>query len=166
MAVRVLRVIAIGVLGLVACLGAVAFGARFHDGPLGPFAGGPLEAGAWVDGPEPDWAQWADVREIELQLLAPPRSRTTWLLVRDGVPYVPCGFVDVPIWKRWPHEAERDGRAVVRIDGHLVERRAVRVTDPALVGELSAQLSAKYGVAVPGDRESVWFFRLDPRTGS
>ena len=39
-----------------------------------------------------DWRFAADVPEIELQLVAPPRSRTTWVLVREDQLYVPCAW--------------------------------------------------------------------------
>src|SRR5262249_27986077 len=92
-----------------------------------------------------------------------PHSRTTWVAVVDGDLYVPCGF---PAAKRWPHEALRDGRVVVRIEGRRYQRQAVRETDPARLRRLGAEVERKYGAgneeaAVAG--EEVWFFRLDPR---
>jgi hypothetical protein len=151
-------------MGLVA-VGAVA---RYSDGPIGPFPGGPLRSGAIVADPDVDWSSLMSVREIELQLVDPPRSRTTWLLVREGQAFVPCGFPNLSLWKQWPHQVLRDGRAVVRIDEERYERHAVRVTDPGLHAELSADLTAKYGTT-PGftpTPESVWFFRLDPRAAA
>ena len=66
----------LGVMGLVALL----VGARFADGPMGIVAGGPFRSGEMVSGQEPDWSFVRDVREVEFQLLDPPRSRTTWIL--------------------------------------------------------------------------------------
>jgi hypothetical protein len=147
---------------------AVGAVARYSDGPIGPFPGGPLRSGAIVADPDVDWSSLTSVREIELQLVDPPRSRTTWLLVREGRAFVPCGFPNLSLWKQWPQQVHRDGRAVVRIDGRRYERHVVRVTDPGLQAELAADLTEKYG-ARPGftpTPESVWFFRLDPPTAA
>ena len=50
-------------------------GARFSDGPIAIVAGGPFTSGELVSGPEPDWSFVRDVREVEFQLLEPPRAR-------------------------------------------------------------------------------------------
>jgi hypothetical protein len=117
-----------------------------------------------VEAPE-DWSFATDVEEVELQLLEPPRSRITWIVVHEGRPYIPCGFLDVPFWKQWPHEAVRDGRALLRLDGRLYPLMAERVTDTALHAELSRLAAAKYrfGGDLPPDPEQVWYFRLSPR---
>jgi hypothetical protein len=146
----------------------VAVAARYSDGPIGPFPGGPLRSGAVVLDPNVDWSTLTSRREIELQLVDPPRSRTTWILVHEGQAFVPCGFPNLSLWKQWPHQVLRDGRTVVRIDGRRYERHAVRITDPELHADLSAGLTEKYE-STPGftpTPESVWFFRLDPRTAA
>jgi hypothetical protein len=163
---RVLRALAIGLGGLLAALGLAAFAARFADGPVAILAGGPFRSGELVDPPPGDWSFAAEIDEVELALLAPPRSRTTWIVVHEGVPYVPCGFLDVPLWKQWPHEALEDGRAVLRIDGKLYPRQAVRVTDPRLHATLAGLAARKYGFAEGGELpgpDELWFFRMDPR---
>ena len=58
---RILRWLGILVVVLVVAIGVVFVAARFHDGPLGMIAGGPLEHGELVTGPEPDWAFVHDV---------------------------------------------------------------------------------------------------------
>ncbi len=155
-------------LALAALLGAVllvGLGARFSDGPLGPFPGGPLQAGAIVSESAVDWAFAESIEEMEFQLLDPPRSRTVWLLVHEGDLYVPCGLPSLRIWKWWPHEARRDGRAVLRIDGKLYPRQAVYVTDRAQHRELSALLAEKYpGPAGYSGQDDLWFFRMEPRS--
>jgi hypothetical protein len=103
------------------------------------------------------------VPQIEFQLLEPPRSRTTWVVVHEGHAYVPCGVPSFRLFKQWPHEAMRDGRAVVRVEGQRHRRMATRVTDPALAGTLGELVSGKYGAPSSDDPEAVWFFRLDPR---
>lgn len=162
--VRLLRWIAVAGIALLALLFAVGVAARFSDGPIAIFPGGPLRAGEWVSEPVRNWSFAADVAEIELQLVEPPRSRTVWILVHEGRAYVPCGFLDVPLWKQWPHEALADGRAVARIEGRRYPLRAVRITEPELYARLGERAAEKYGA--PGgtpDPDAVWFFRLDPR---
>jgi hypothetical protein len=162
---RVLRWIGIVLLVVLGVLVAVGAAARFSDGPLAVFPGGPLEAGELVSEPVADWSFATDVEEIEFALLAPPRSRTVWIVVHEGEAYIPCGFLDVPLWKQWPHEAEADGRAVVRIEGKRYETRLSRVTDPALLPALGRLVSEKYTGGREVEPGSAWFFRLDPRGG-
>jgi hypothetical protein len=167
----VLRILgAVAALSLLA-IAAVALAARFHDGPIAIFAGGPFTTGEPVGGPEPDWSFVRDVREVEFQLLEPPRSRTTWILEHAGKAYIPCGYMTSwwgRLWKRWPHEAARDPRILLRIDGRLYERRLVRIEAGPEVAPLLAELGRKYG----GGREvplelvtsgSLWLYELAPR---
>ncbi len=160
-------VLGLAVLALVALLVA----ARFADGPIGITAGGALRSGERVSGQEPDWAFVREVREVELQLLDPPRSRTTWILEHAGKVYIPCGYMDSSwgrIWKQWPREAERDGRAILRIGNALYERELVRITDGPLRTPLLVELARKYlgGRTVPPSAVtsgSLWLFELAPR---
>jgi len=160
-------VLGLGVLALVVLLVA----ARFADGPIGIVAGGPFRSGERVSGPEPDWSLVRDVREVELQLLDPPRSRTTWILEHAGKVYIPCGYMDSTwgrLWKQWPLEAERDGRAILRIGNALYERELVRIGDGPLLEPLLAELARKYrgGAPVPLSAVtsgSLWLFELAPR---
>ena len=77
---RIIRWLGIGAIafGVLVC-GSIV-GARFADGPLAILPGGPLVAGEFVTGPEPDWTFAGAIETIELQLLEPARSRTTWIL--------------------------------------------------------------------------------------
>lgn len=146
----------------------VAVAARYSDGPLGPFAGGPFTSGAVHSGPEPDWRFLADRETVEFQLLEPARSRTTWILVYDDRVFIPCGYMNSEwgrLWKQWPIEAEQDGRAILRVDGTLYPRQLVRVQDSVLVEPLVAELGRKY--EVPASPEAVasgdlWLFELTP----
>ena len=87
----------------------------------------------------------------------------------DGKLYVVSGYMGSflgRLWKRWPAQAERDGRAVVRIEGKRYERTLVRIRSGADVIEgVSAELGRKYGGADPGSIESgdTWLFELAPR---
>jgi hypothetical protein len=173
---------------ILSLVGTILIAQRVADGPIGPFAGGPLRTGTLVSEPNVDWSFLGGGRELELQLVDPPRSRVTGALVYEGQLYVPCdlGF----IWrraastgmrwiggaiysvKRWHQEAARDGRAVLRISGKRYERQAVRVTDPELLAKLRSvmderareYMSSRGGLLdQPGDPEAIWFFRMDPR---
>jgi hypothetical protein len=155
-----LRILGIVVLAVIVAAAATSVVARFHDGPIAIFAGGPFSSGEWVDLTWYDASFLADVEEIEWQLMEPARSRVTWVLVDDRVAYIPCGMPEFRLWKQWPHEAVQDGRAVVRVNGQLHRRQLVKVDDPALEAILRTELGRKYGADYSGE---VWFFRLDPR---
>ena len=161
---RLLRGLGLALAALVALVVAVGVAARFADGPLGPFPGGPFESGERVSAEGVDWSFLRDVGEVELQLLDPPRSRTTWIVLHDGTPHVPAGFLDLPLWKQWPHEAARDGRALLRVRGRIYPVRAEKVTDRAVYRALAERSGEKYGLGGgEADPSSVWFFRLEPR---
>ena len=103
---------------------------RFADGSNRVFSGGPLVSGELHAGAEPDWSFTDDVQTIDLQLLDPPRSRRIWIQAHDDKIYVFSGFMSTAVgrlWKRWPVQAESDGRAVLRIDGKRYERQLVRI---------------------------------------
>ena len=159
-----LRWLGIAIAALVGLLLIVVVAARFFDGPLAIFPGGPLEAGELVSETGIDWSFATDIQEIEFGLVEPPRSRTVWIVVHEKELYVPCGFLDVPIWKQWPHEALEDGRTVLRVAGKRYESQAVRVTDPILHARVSALVGEKYvGPAEPASMNELWIFRMDPR---
>ena len=162
-----------GLIGaLVLAIAVLLIGARFADGPLAIVAGGPFKSGELASGPEPDWSFVHDVREVEFQLVEPPRSRTTWILDHAGKAYIPSGYMTTwwgKLWKQWPHEVEKDPRILLRIGDTLYERKLVRVQDEALLTPLLAELRRKY---VP-DREIpmeavtsgyLWIFELAPRS--
>jgi len=142
---------------------------RFADGPNQVFSGGPLEAGELHTGPDPDWSVVSDVVTIEMQLLDPPRSRRIWTAEFDGKLYVWSGYMSTVVgrlWKHWPIQAERDGRAVIRIDGVRYERQLVRITSGDALDGITAAITSKYpslttraGVEA-GD---VWLFEARPR---
>jgi len=165
---RVLVVVAILILIPVVALGALMVSARFSDGPSAVFAGGSLVAGELVMGPEPDWSFARDVGTIELQLLDPPRSRLIWVIEYEGKVYVVSGYMGSRIgrlWKRWPAQAERDGRAIVRIAGKRYRRTLVRIMTGSVVDGVTAELSRKYGSGTtPASIEAgtTWLFELAP----
>lgn len=169
---RIARWIGAGLGALVILVLLTAVGARFSDGGIAVFPGGPLEGGELHRGPEPDWSALRDVPEIQLQLVDPPESRTVWLLVHDDRPFVVSGYMKTPLgrlWKQWPHEAEQDGRAVIRVGDTRYERRLVRIHDRALLEALAAEAHRKYGVEITADAieaGEAWAFELEPRDGS
>ena len=157
---RLLRWIAIVFAGLVMLVGAVAFGARFADGPIAVFPGGPFASGEWVEDPNVDFSFAANIEEIELESGASPTSRTTWILLDGKRAYIPCSL-GFPPGKRWHTEALASPEAVVRIEGKRYRRRLVKVEDDALVQRLATAAGQKYGSGPPGG-SGVWFFHLAP----
>lgn len=143
--------------------------ARFvSDGPLGIFPGGALRKGPLVREPVTDWTFAKNIETAELQLVEPLRSRTVWLVVHEGALYIPCGFLDWPLWKQWPYEALEDGRAVLRLQGRRYEVQAQRVESAAEYQAVLRLVAQKYaeGRSMEADNRNVWFFRLDPRPGA
>ncbi len=166
---RVLIAVGVVILVPVVALGTLAVASGSADPPSAFFGGGPLVDGELVTGPEPDWSFVGDVGVVDLQLVDPPRSRVVWIADHDGKLYVVSGYMGSflgRLWKRWPVQAERDGRAVLRIEGKRYERTLVRIRTGADVIEgVSAELSRKYGGADPRSIESgdMWLFELAPR---
>lgn len=159
---------------------AVLLGARFADGPLEIIAGGPFSTGESYTGPEPDWRFVADIPTVEFQLLEPARSRTTWIIEHEGKIYIPSGYMTTwwgRLWKQWPLEVEKDGRAILRVEGTLYDRRLVRVTEGPELVPIVRKLGVKYmgmsteeveGAPIEQLLEPVtsgylWIFELVPR---
>lgn len=153
----------------VTLFGALAVKARFSDGPSVIFSGGPLVAGEMVTGPEPDWSFVRPIRAFELQLLNPARSRTLWIVEVDGKLYLNSNYmggIRQRLWKRWPEQAERDGRAIMRIDGKRYERNLVRIRTGPVVEQVTRAFSEKYPAAemtvAEVEAEVLWLFELAP----
>jgi len=162
----------IGILLLipVVAIGTLLVTSGFADGPSAVFGGGPLVSGELVTGPEPDWSFARDIATIELQLLDPPRSRVVWIAEHEGKIYVVSGYMGSRIgrlWKRWPAQAERDGRAIVRIAERRYERRLIRIKTGPEVEGVTAELRRKYGTGITRDeieKGTTWLFELAPRS--
>ena len=153
----------------VTAVGTVAVKQRFADGPNRVFSGGPLESGELHTGSEPDWSFVSEIPTIEMQLLTPPRSRRIWTAEFNGKIYVWSGYMGTAVgrlWKRWPVQAERDGRAVIRIDGKRYERQLVRIESGKILDGISAAIRSKYpsqttrAAVEAGD---AWVFEAAPR---
>ena len=165
---RGLLVIGVLVLIPVFALAALAVSTRLSDGPSVIFAGGPLVAGEMVTGPEPDWSFVRSVRVFELQLLNPSRSRTLWIVEHEGKLYLNSNYMGglrERLWKRWPAQAERDGRAIMRIEGKRYERTLVRIKTGPVVEGITAEFTRKYGVEMTPaevEAEELWLFEMAP----
>jgi hypothetical protein len=160
----VLRWIArlLAALAIVAALG--YYGARLHDGPLGPIPGGPLRGGEAVTEPVTDWTFAKDTGEIELQLESQDRSRTVWFFVMDGKAFVPCSLTTPP-GKTWHKEAVVDGRATLRIDGKRYPVTLTKlddVTAQQMSESVRAELTRKYKRLPPGEG-GAWLFQVASR---
>ena len=142
---------------------------RFADGPNRIFSGGPLVSGELHTGPEPDWSFVSDIPTIELQLLDPPRSRLIWTAEHDGKLYVWSGYMGTTVgrlWKRWPIQAERDGRAVLRIDGKRYERQLVRIQSGDVLDGIAGAIRDKYPSQTTRqaiEAGDAWLFEAAPR---
>lgn len=165
---KLLFACAVLVLIPVLAFAALAAKARFSDGPSVIFSGGPLVAGEMVTGPEPDWSFVRGVRTFELQLVDPARSRTLWIVEHEGKLYLNSNYmggIRELLWKKWPAQAERDGRAIMRINGKRYERNLVRIKEGPIVESITAAFTRKYRVVMTPDEveaEELWLFELAP----
>ena len=120
---------------------------------------------------EPDWRFIKDYDTVEFQLLEPARSRTTWIVEHEGRIFIPSGYMLSTIgkiWKQWPLHAQKDGRAILRVDGKLYPRQLVRITDGPELPAVLAELSRKYANNMPistaeVESGSLWIFELVQR---
>ena len=143
---------------------------RFTDGPMGLVSGGAFSSGEVVS-TEPDWRFIKDYDTVEFQLLEPARSRTTWIVEHEGRIFIPSGYMLSTvgkIWKQWPLHAQKDGRAILRVDGKLYPRQLVRITDGRELPAVLAELSRKYANNMPistaeVESGSLWIFELVQR---
>ena len=141
---------------------------RFADGPNRVFSGGPLVAGDLHTGPDPDWSFVNDIPTIELQLLEPARSRRIWIAAHNDNIYVWSGYMGNAIgriWKQWPVQAERDGRAIIRIDGVRYERQLKRIQSGDELDGITAAITAKYSsqtTRAAVEAGAVWLFEATP----
>jgi hypothetical protein len=141
----------------------------FADGPNRVFSGGPLLAGELYNGPEPDWSFVNDIATIEMQLENPPQSRRIWTVEHEGKLYVWSGYMGSVVgrlWKRWPMQAERDGRAILRIDGARYPRNLERIRSGDALDGITAAITAKYPsqtTRTAVENGGVWLFEATPR---
>ncbi len=65
-------------------------------------------------------------------------------------------------------EAEKDGRALLRVDGKIYERTMVRIEEGEILTGVLGELSRKYAGGFPVSKENIdsgdlWIFELEPR---
>ena len=168
----VLQVIGILVLVPLVSLATLSLDNRNADGPSILFPGGEMTSGRLHTGPEPDWSFVSDVRVFELQLLNPPRSRTLWIVEHQGKLYLNSNYMGglrERLWKRWPAQAERDGRDIMRIEGKRYERTLMRIKTGPIVEGVTAEFTRKYGVEMTPaevEAEELWLFEMAPPNAS
>ena len=112
-------------------------------------------SGTLIDNPQPNWGFVEDRQKIYVQTntwYGIPHSVTTISFVVDNTLYVPCGWCDT---KRWPKNVAADPRVMVKIDGRLYPRTAVRIEDEA---------TRRTILSVPADEPTPdWaLYRMDP----
>ena len=169
MLIRIIVIALCLVLIPVAAIATAAAKQRFADGPNRVFSGGALEAGELHTGAEPDWRFVSEISTIEMQLLDPPKSRRIWTAEYDGKIYVWSGYMATAVgrvWKRWPLQAERDGRAMMRIDGKRYERQLVRIKSGPILHGISAAIRNKYPsqtTRATVEAGETWLFEAAPR---
>jgi hypothetical protein len=159
---RILRALGLVIVGMAAVVALLFVAARFHDGPLAMIPGGPLTAGTLVTDPVQDWRFAADEDTIELQLADEDTSRTVWILVNEGLAFIPCSL-GFPPGKRWHRRADQDGRALLRIQGKRYPVTLQRTGDVELKAALLSIIDSKYGGGPPGDA-GIWFFAVTSRS--
>lgn len=169
--------IVIRVVVVVACILLIPFTAvstaamkqRFADGPNRVFSGGPLVSGEIHFGPDPDWSFVNTIPTIEMQLLDPSTSRRIWTVEHEGRLYVWSGYMNSTVgrlWKRWPGQAERNGRAIMRINGIRYERELIRIQAGDELDGITAAITNKYPSQTTRstvEQGGVWLFEAAPR---
>jgi hypothetical protein len=155
---------------LVVAFGTFVFSMRHHDGPIEIFAGGPFKSGELTDDANQNWERYADRDTIQLQSLEPPRSRTLWLVVIDNRIFVPSAYMNSRFgkaWKQWPRHAEKDGRALLRIDDRIYERQMIRIgADHQLTPQIIDAMRNKYPGNINVEQvaaNDTWLFELAAR---
>jgi hypothetical protein len=160
--------IVVGAVLLIA--GVTLTAAKFADGPWALISGGPFTTGTPAGAA--DAVALTDRQEVEFELVGDESSRTTWIMQANGRLFIPSGYMDTllgDIWKHWPYEAEKDGRAILRVDGNLHTVTMTRIMADPDLDEVLSEIARKYGAAF-GDADpssvvasgSLWIFELIP----
>jgi hypothetical protein len=116
-----------------------------------------------IEGPVADWSFIDDFETIAVETRPDdPYSVTTWCFTHGGYLYVPSRE---PREKKWVAYIAEDDRVRLKIGEQIYERRAVRVTDEAVIEAIVPTVIEKYELELPpeDERPEVWFFRMDPR---
>ena len=145
------------------------FAMGFADGPWGVVPGGAFSKSAQ---PAPkDWSFTKNLDTVEFQLIDPVSSRTSWIMEHDNRAFIPSGYMNSTagkLWKHWPMHAEKNGTALLRIDGEVYTVTLQRTKNPELLRPVMSELARKYiSVEPPLDSmldevssNNVWVFEL------
>lgn len=159
---RVLRIFGWVLLGIAGLIASLFLAARFMDGPIGALPGGPLRAGVLASEAVKDWSFANASETIEMELLSDGRSRTVWIVVREGRAFIPCAL-GAPPGKTWHLSAQTDGRSMLRIAGKRYPVTLTRVTDSRLQAALASAIADKYPSPPTGADGESWYFGLASR---
>jgi hypothetical protein len=149
-------------------VGAVLFLVRSHDGPMEILSGGPFQTGKRVTVPD-DWSFLTGHTTLEMQTMAPPRSRTMWLAVYDNRLFVISGYMNSrvgKIWKQWPHQITENNLAIVRTNERLYELQLIRHHEGEFIKVVLELFNQKYGQSLSTDSidsGNAWLFELTRR---
>jgi|TARA_B100000809_G_C14957028_1_gene465979 hypothetical protein len=145
------------------------FAMGFADGPWGVVPGGAFSESAK---PTPqDWSFTKNLDTVEFQLIDPVSSRTSWIMEHDNRAFIPSGYMNSTVgklWKHWPIYAEKNGTALLRIDGEVYTVTLQRTKNPELLRPVMSELARKYiSVEPPLDSmldevssNNLWVFEL------
>ena len=121
------------------------FAMGFADGPWGVVPGGAFSESAK---PTPqDWSFTKNLDTVEFQLIDPVSSRTSWIMEHDNRAFIPSGYMNSTVgklWKHWPIYAEKNGTALLRIDGEVYTVTLQRTKNPELLRPVMSELARKY----------------------
>jgi hypothetical protein len=141
----------------------------FADGPWGVVPGGAFSESAQ---PAPqDWSFTKDLDTVEFQLIDPVSSRTSWIMEHNNRVFIPSGYMNSTVgkvWKHWPMHAEKNGTALLRIDGKAYRVTLERTKNPELLRPVMGELARKYMSAQPPldtmlnevQSNNLWVFEL------
>ena len=139
-------------------VGSLMLGARYYDGPIAVFPGGPFKSGAIIPAPN-DWNFLRDRDTVQFQTLNPVTSRTIWFVVHDGRLFFTSGYLKwdedhglaeyglpglISKLKRWPYQLENDNRIILRTDEKLYEQQLQQVTSGPDIVPVLDEFGRKY----------------------
>ncbi|NCF76263.1 MAG: hypothetical protein GWP45_03625 [Proteobacteria bacterium] len=145
------------------------FAMGFADGPWGVVPGGAFSESAQ---PAPqDWSFTKDLDTVEVQLIDAVSSRTSWIMEHNNRVFIPSGYMNSTVgkvWKHWPMHAEKNGTALLRIDGKAYRVTLERTKNPELLRPVMGELARKYMSAQPPldtmlnevQSNNLWVFEL------
>ena len=145
------------------------FAMGFADGPWGVVPGGAFSESAQ---PAPqDWSFTKNLDTVEFQLIDPVSSRTSWIMEHDNRAFIPSGYMNSAVgklWKHWPMRAEKNGTALLRVNGEVYTVTLQRTKNPELLAPVLGELARKYISAEPPleamldevSSNNLWMFEL------